>query len=195
MRVRAMQFGATGAGSYKLVVGFILGSITITIVKRLPVGQNKGIRTNNNAPSGCPSLMQGRGVPTFKRREYLGQLLQSESEAGPTTFTRGIELGVQQGMYSKTILSKWPSCTEYHLVDAWAHQENYKDVANIDQQSQNRNYDTTMANVEPWKDKIRVCRDYTSECVHKYEDNYFDFIYVDARHDFKGAYEDMASCK
>ena len=99
------------------------------------------------------------------------------------------------GLYSKTILSKWPGNKEYHLVDAWTHQTNYEDVANINQQGQDANYDKTMENVKEWKDKIRVCRDFTSECVKKYEDGYFDYIYVDARHDFKGVYEDMVNCK
>ena len=126
-----------------------------------------------------------RGVPTFMTRDKLGEILNAEGH------TIGVELGVQKGLYSKTLLSKWHSVQEYHLVDVWAPQENYKDGANLAQDGQDRNYDQTMSNVAKWKDKIRVCRDFTSECVKKYPENYFDFVYVDARHDFKGAYLDM----
>merc|ERR1712086_974128 len=45
--------------------------------------------------------------------------------------------------------------------------------------------------VDLWKDKIRVCRNYTTSCAKLVEDDYFDFIYVDARHDFKGVFDDL----
>ena len=45
-----------------------------------------------------------------------------------------------------------------------------------------------MANVEPFRtrSKIVVCRNWTTTCVKRYKDGYFDFVYVDARHDYKG---------
>lgn len=145
---------------------------------------------------GCSSLslptdkttlctMGGPGVPTFKERDDLGTILQSEG------FTRGLELGVQHGIYAHTILSKWHNCTEYHLVDLWAVQENYEDVANVNQAQQDKNYESTLGRLKAYKDKLHVCRNYTSTCVHNLEDGYFDFIYVDARHDFKGVWEDL----
>lgn len=130
--------------------------------------------------------MTGVGVPTFKKRDNLGTILQNEEG-----FVRGIELGVQKGHYARAMLSQWTKCKEYHLVDLWAPQENYEDVANINQAQQDKNYLETLENLKPWEDKIHVCRNYTSTCVKKYEDGYFDFIYVDARHDFKGVYEDL----
>eukprot|EP00392_Amoebophrya_sp_AT5.2_P007383 g7397.t1 len=39
--------------------------------------------------------------------------------------------------------------------------------------------------------RIRACRDLTSACVAHFPDGYFDFIYVDARHDYKGVFEDL----
>lgn len=107
--------------------------------------------------------------------------------------TIGVELGVQTGAFASHMLQVWPSCREYHLVDLWAHQEHYKDIANFDQEMHNRFYDETMEKTKEWKDKIHVCRNYTSVCVENMPDGYFDFIYVDARHDFKGAYQDMRS--
>lgn len=124
-------------------------------------------------------------MPTFKNRNDLGTILENEG------FTRGLELGVQKGLYAKTILSKWPSCTEYHLVDLWGVQENYEDVANVNQEAQDKNYESTLETLKEWKDKLHVCRNYTTTCVNNFEDGYFDYIYVDARHDFKGVWEDL----
>lgn len=124
-------------------------------------------------------------MPTFKTRNDLGKIMEGEN------FTRGIELGVQRGIYSKTILSQWKSCTEYHLVDIWASQENYVDGANVDQRQQDKIYENAMQNTNLWRKKIHVCRNFTTHCATLYDDEYFDFIYVDARHDFKGVYLDI----
>lgn len=125
------------------------------------------------------------GVPTFRHREDLGDILQKEN------MTVGAELGVQKGIFTVQMLKRWPSCKEYHLVDLWAQQENYVDIANVGAGIQEERYNETLRNTNNWKDKIHVCRNYTSECVKEMPDSYFDFIYVDARHDFKGVYEDM----
>ena len=108
-------------------------------------------------------------------------------------FTVGVELGVQNGYYAAEMLRNWPNCTEYNLVDLWGHQENYHDFANADQETQDLIYADTMNNVKPWEEKIKVCRNYTMECVKTYDNGYFDFIYVDARHDFKGVSVDLAA--
>jgi predicted O-methyltransferase YrrM len=107
--------------------------------------------------------------------------------------TVGAELGVQRGYFSSNMLKLWPSCREYHMVDLWAYQENYEDAANVNQVTQDKFYDETIENTKEWKDKIHICRNYTSVCVENVPDGHFDFIYVDARHDFKGVYEDLHS--
>ena len=131
--------------------------------------------------------MKGVGVPTFKTRGELGAIVQSEG------FTRGIELGVQRGYFTRAMLSNWLDCSEYHLVDLWGHQENYSDVANLNQNEQEKIYGVAMKTVNPWKEKIHVCRNYTINCVNNYADEHFDFIYVDARHDYKGVWEDIVA--
>ena len=52
---------------------------------------------HNNGLTDCPSMMNGRGVPTFKRRNELGRIMQSEE------FRIGVELGVQKGQYSQVL--------------------------------------------------------------------------------------------
>lgn len=59
----------------------------------------------------CSEPMRGRGVPTFKSRDELGNILEEEGK------TIGVELGVQRGFLSKGFLTRWPSCKEYHMVD------------------------------------------------------------------------------
>ncbi len=137
------------------------------------------------ANSSCTPLAS-RGVPPFKNRRDLGEVCEVEG------FRRGLELGVQRGIFAKETLSRWPSCEEYHLVDLWAPQENYRDIANVGQKAQDLILREAMDRLEEWWDaKIRMCRNYTSVCARGFEEGYFDYIYVDARHDYKGVWEDV----
>lgn len=45
---------------------------------------------------------------------------------------------------------------------------------------------TTLVLPKSSQDKIEVCRNFTTECAKNYKDGYFHYIYVDARHDYKG---------
>ena len=133
----------------------------------------------------CPFTMNGAGIPTIKRRDDLSDLVQQEG------FTTGLELGVQHGYFSNAMLSHWPKCVEYHLVDLWGPLKYYEDYANKDQKSQDKIYKGAMERLRPWKNKIHMCRNLTTVCSRHYENKYFHFIYVDARHDFKGVAADL----
>ena len=126
-------------------------------------------------------------VPVFQTRYDIGTILESEG------LNSGVELGVQLGHYAAEILKRWPRCREYVLVDLWAKQENYFDGANVDNSIQNEILNTAMQSTSPWKDKIRVCRNYTTACAINYPDNHFDWVYVDARHDRQGVTEDLTT--
>ena len=123
-----------------------------------------------------------RPVPT---RENIPAILEEEGK------TVGAELGVQRGYFAKHMLTLWPSCKKYVLVDVWAQQQNYVDGANVENTEQENRLKETLAGTEPWKNAREVCRNYTTNCAPLYPENYFDFIYVDARHDYKGVQVDI----
>jgi hypothetical protein len=106
---------------------------------------------------------------------------------------RGAELGVLHGSYARDTLQRWPSAVEYVLVDLWAPQENYMDLANAAQDVQDKRMNEALANTEPWKEKIRICRNFTTVCATRYPDEFFDTLYIDARHDRLGVLEDLAA--
>ena len=39
--------------------------------------------------------------------------------------------------------------------------------------------------------KVHVCRNYSHICAQKYPNEYFDWVYLDARHDRKGVLADL----
>ena len=129
------------------------------------------------------SKLERSYLPTLKTRDDLGSLLESLG------FHTGVELGVQRGIFAKSMLDQWKSATEYVLVDLWSHQANYEDVANVDEQQQSDIMADAMNRLKEFSDKIQVCKNYTTVCSERFSDEYFDFIYVDARHDYVGAKE------
>merc|ERR1711964_858027 len=106
-------------------------------------------------------------------REDLGLLAENEG------FETMIELGVRRGYYAKRVLEKWPSCKKYYAVDIWAPLENYLDLANINQNEQNKLFLETQNRLKGYP--VEYVRKLTSEAVTRFDDNSVDMIYVDAR--------------
>lgn len=127
------------------------------------------------------------GVPPFKYRNHLGFIAEEEK------MKIGAELGVQRGIFAQEILDRWTSAKEYHLIDLWTHQDNYVDSANVKQEIQNKFMNEALQRLQVFDGRtaIKVCRNYTVVCVKNYPNEYFDFIYVDARHDYKGVSIDI----
>lgn len=155
-------------------------AVADAIVQRREVGKG---RTGSNHPPKC-NVAQ---IPTFKSRLDIASILQEER------FQRGAELGVQKGEFARHNLQTWTNCTEYVLVDAWKKQENYMDIANKEQAVQDQLYRLTMKTLRDFSNQLTLCRDFTTECVKRFEDGHFHFIYVDARHDYMGAKQDIES--
>ena len=89
-------------------------------------------------------------------------------------------------------MKQWPSLKHYYGIDAWKQQENYKDGANIADNEQMKCYEKTVENLKKYGNKIKLIRNYSNFAVDLFKENSIDFIYVDARHDFCGVYEDLS---
>ena len=149
---------------------------------RLGNSSSPHLKDNCSASVDAPSVAPKYLEPLQNRLE-LGDRLEREG------MKTGAELGVKEGFFARDLLRAWPSATEYVLVDVWAKLENYSDIANIG--DRDVHYRSALRETLPWKEKIRVCRNFTTSCVMNFPDEYFDFIYVDARHDRKGVTLDL----
>lgn len=159
----------------------LLGALyMLLVVSRATINENeKHIRT---ASSSCyPKL----GLRPLKQRNELPKLLNEHN------FTSGIEIGVKQGEFAKHMLEGWDTCEKYHLVDLWEQQDNYKDVANVDNDKHNQFYQDTLENVKSQEGKIEIHRMLSTEASKRFANESIDFIYVDARHDYCGVTEDL----
>eukprot|EP00947_MAST-08B_sp_MAST-8B-sp1_P000574 g574.t1 len=108
----------------------------------------------------------------------------------------GAELGVQRGAFAEELLSRWTNCQVYVLVDTWARPRgHYADVANVDDATHESFLQETLRRLKPLAEKhgtrLEICRNLTTACADRFADGSFDFIYVDARHDYKGVSSDL----
>ena len=141
----------------------------------------KKTRINGNLEAGCPKV---NFIPPIRDRFELGELLRKWN------FKIGVELGVQSGRYSHILLETWGQADEFYMVDLWAPLPNYMDSGNVDANAhiklmENAQFVATDAMKKGFVRNCRICRNLTSVCVGNFKDSYFDFIYVDARHDYK----------
>jgi|SaaInlV_125m_DNA_1040241.scaffolds.fasta_scaffold01262_5 hypothetical protein len=105
-----------------------------------------------------------------------------------------VELGVQQGKYSEKILSSCFSCKNYTLVDLWQHQNNYRDLANVKNSQHDEFYKQTIKRLKKFENRgvnVKTLKMSTVEASVYIQNNSQDFIYLDARHDYCGVYEDL----
>jgi len=127
----------------------------------------------------CHRRMTTRGeLPTYLRD--LGLL------------ERGAEIGVRDGEFSAHVLAHWPGTMT--LVDPWRAQDKkvYDDFSNAEQKEQDERFELvkkTMA--ERFPGRATILRDYSVEAAKTVADGGLDFVYIDARHDYKGVLEDL----
>lgn len=126
-------------------------------------------------------------VGTLRNRSQLGQL------ATLLNFQTGVEVGTQMGFFAKELLTEWTSCTEFHIVDLWKHQDNYSDGANVTDSQHDVCFQKAMLNLRPWlcRNILRIHGELSCEAVKKIPP--IDFVYIDARHDYKGVMEDLTA--
>jgi len=146
--------------------------------------QAEDLKSDDQALASASELFDTpKFLEPMKHRLELGARLEAEGHKV------GAELGVKEGYFSRDTLVNWPSATEYVLVDLWSNIDNYADVANLG--NREVHYESAIRETAPWKEIITVCRNWTTSCALNFPDEYFDYIYVDARHDRKGTYLDL----
>ena len=120
-------------------------------------------------------------------RNLLGKFLE---ERGLNNI--GIEIGVATGNFSEVLL-KVTKLQKIYFLDAWMHfpDDEYKDPCNASQKNQDARYQSVIKRLSPYGDRVEIMRKDCREAVKDFADEYFDFIYIDANHEYSHIKRDL----
>jgi len=118
-------------------------------------------------------------------RNYFGIILENKIPNGI-----GVEVGVQRGLYSEILLEHWKTGT-LHSIDRWLYTENYKDIANKEQNVQDSYHQETKKRLERFENRSKVIKKDSVEAAKDYADGSLDFVYIDADHSYEGCLRDI----
>lgn len=125
-----------------------------------------------------------------KRFESRGELPGYLNSVGLTG--SAVEVGVKEGHNSLYILSKWKG-KKLHMVDPWVNQDKkiYTDISNADDKTQEDRFRELKRKLElNYKGRYELHRGYSVPVSNTFNTSSLDFVYIDARHDYKGVLED-----
>lgn len=159
-------------------------------VPTLPVSQNVNTsvrgKGNKNWWEVDQPLLENWPHP-IKTRTDIGKYLNL------LQMKRGVEVGVQRGRFAMRTLSQWAVCETYKLVDLWGVDPNYKEPGSDSNAVKNGHMMAAQALLKKWTDKgvTEFFPMRSDDAAKKFPDNYFDFVYIDARHDYCAVLEDI----
>jgi predicted O-methyltransferase YrrM len=97
----------------------------------------------------------------------------------------GAELGVREGNFTYYLLKYNPDLNMI-AIDLWDEHEDVKGSFN-----HSNNYKEAMEKFINYPDRVRVLRLLTTEAYKQFPDKYFDFIFIDASHDYNSCKLDI----
>ncbi len=104
-------------------------------------------------------------------------------------YGKGVEIGVQEGIFSKILRSTWKG-EELYLIDRWKYESDYKDIANIPDEKQKEYYLSVVSKFADDR-SVNIIRKDSVAAAKQFPDEYFDWIYLDADHSLKGCGNDL----
>lgn len=163
----------------KKVIKKLVGKKTYSFMLNTPLGQKLHDNFHENNPTS---------------RDFLLQCLPRNSI--------GLEIGVNNGDFSERIL-EIVSPKKLHLIDPWK----FFDDDSFDSTPYGKNnilnqieMDKKFENVkkrfskEIYKKQIVIHRDFSKEIMPKFENDYFDWVYIDGNHLYDFVKQDLHFC-
>lgn len=120
--------------------------------------------------------------PGFGRTRLQGELVRAGLRLG-------CEVGVQCGEHAETLLQA--GVDFLFLVDLWAQQPDYFDVANVHDAHHQQNYEETLIRMAKYPGRFSVKRGASVALAREFNDGYFDFVYIDANHNLEPVRADL----
>ena len=101
-------------------------------------------------------------------------------------FKVGVEVGVEQGLYSEVLCRANPNLHLY-CVDAWEAYSGYRDHVGEDKLKDF--YDKTSERLAPYN--VTLIKKFSMDAIKDFEDESLDFVYIDANHELPWVIDDI----
>jgi predicted O-methyltransferase YrrM len=102
-----------------------------------------------------------------------------------------IEIGSWKGQSAilmATLIANMNKNIKFFCVDTWEGSEEHKNDNDIVNQNL---FDIFNKNIEPYKEYIQPIRNTSLKAASMFPDEYFDFIFIDAAHDYENVKNDI----
>jgi predicted O-methyltransferase YrrM len=126
--------------------------------------------------------MQELGFCRENLPEYLKHKLGSSD-------LKVCEIGVYEGDYSSIILSALPSC-EMYLIDLWDPLDNDFFYSEFEEDQLKQVY-TKVKDRFNENSNVKIIKGDSKKLFEDFEDEYFDWIYIDGDHSYEGVCSDL----
>ena len=105
----------------------------------------------------------------------------------------GAEIGIFRAGFANSVVTKL-NPKMYHMIDPWIYRRGWK-------RYEYNNVKLTSQEVVEWmvkdiykrfdKPNVKIHRDFSYNVVNEFNDNYFDFVYVDGSHNYFDVLKDL----
>lgn len=119
-------------------------------------------------------------------KEYLPKYLKDK--LGSHTL-KICEIGVFEGNYASSILEGIPSC-ELHLIDLWDPSGNDFFYSEFEADHLNQAYEKVKSRFGS-NQNVKIIKGDSRKLFSLFDDEYFDWIYIDGDHSYEGVYLDL----
>lgn len=123
-------------------------------------------------------------LPVLPHRDDLPSMFNNLGLLG-----HGVEIGVSYGGFAFHLRNTWKG-EMLHLVDRWVHVPEWRDSANVDPEKQEEYYRHVCRTFHPARN-TQIYRMDSVEASAKFEDKFFDWIYIDADHSYDAVKKDI----
>ena len=101
----------------------------------------------------------------------------------------GLEIGICKGENIVHFLEQTNRIDKIHCIDPYLPYMDW--VGPVTQEDMDLWYEITMKNFAPHMDKIVMYKDTSENCVGKFENEQFDYIFIDGDHSYEGVIKDL----
>jgi len=108
--------------------------------------------------------------------------------------TIGAEVGVKNGNNARLMFDRI-NPEKFHLIDPWGVYDDDVYLKHVPQNEMEIAYQNVLAwaNHPERQGRVELTRDYSFNAATKFNDGYFDWVYIDGYHDYENIYRDLKS--